>query len=76
MIITASDVTEHEVHQFSAEASDLRMRHGEWPTSIRTTLGNKQPFIRKSAKMTPSGDLGAVVYAQSMGCITLTIWND
>lgn len=76
MIITASDVTEHEAHCFSAEASELRMRPGEWPNSIRTTMGNKQPFLRISAKMTPGGDLGAMLYQQSMGCITLTIWND
>ena len=74
--ITHENVTEHELHEFSAEASELRLSAGEFPANLITTLGNRQPFIRKRFKLTPTGDIGAAVYTQSCGNITLTIWND
>lgn len=74
--ITADNTFEHELYRFSAEASELRLPPGEWPVTLPTTLGNGQPFIRKRKRLTPTGDLGAVIYDQSAGCITLTIWND
>lgn len=73
--LTSGIVTEHEVHQFVTEASDLGLRAGTWPERIETTLGNGLDFIR-TAKRVVDGDLIYVRYVQANGCISLKIFND
>jgi hypothetical protein len=68
-------VSEFEVHKFTAFASDLGLRSGEWPETITTELGNKQPFVIESQQVA-DGDLQWVLYRQSCGCITLKVFND
>lgn len=70
MLVTQELVHEDKVHSFSAEASELGLRPGEWPRRLETTLGNGQPFILMSKKM--SGCL----YLQANGCISLRVFND
>jgi hypothetical protein len=76
MIITASDdICEYEPHKFSAEASSLGLRPGEWPRTINTTLGNGVMFVAQRQEIR-DGDLLWVDYFQGNGCITLRIYND
>jgi hypothetical protein len=74
--ITALNAFEHDVHRWTAEASDIGLAPGEWPLSIQTDLGNGQPFYLASADKTPSGDLAGVRYRQGLGCLSLLIIND
>ena len=70
MKIDSKNAREHEVHQWSTEASDLRLPPGCWPGSISTELGNGQPFIFQTF------DGKCAFYRQALGCLTLKIWND
>lgn len=79
-MITVNDVTEHEVHNFVAFASDLydsvpELRKG-FPRVIQTNLGNGQPLIGYSKKISADGDLQYVRYRQQLGCIEVKIFND
>ena len=69
------DVHEYEIHKFSAEASTLGLRPGEWPVKIETDMGNKLPFVF-SSKEVVDGDLCWVTYRQDLGCISLRVYND
>jgi hypothetical protein len=64
-------VTEGRWANFTADASDLRLPPGEFPTRIQTELGNGRPFVRLGIDDTGSGH-----YLQEAGCIELTIYND
>lgn len=77
-LIEAADVTEYETFNFSAFASDLGLKAGEWPERIETTLGNKQPWIRLSKRVSELDptELLYVTYFQQFGCIRLRIYND
>jgi hypothetical protein len=66
---------EVEPHKFVAEASELGFRPYEWPDTIPTNLGNKQPFVRCMDER-QNGELVAVQYRQQLGCITLRVFND
>jgi hypothetical protein len=68
---TVTEATEHEAHRFCIDASDLCLPPGAAPQTIGTTLGNRQPFVLE--RRDPDGTLH---YRQSLGCITLTIFND
>ena len=69
-------IYEFEPHRFSAEASELGLRPGEWPATLATTMGKKLPLVRATKKVDPDGDLTWVTYNQSCGCISLRIYND
>jgi hypothetical protein len=75
-MIRYGDVTESEVHTFTAEASSLGLPPGEWPVSLETEIGNRQPFIRTSRKIDADGDTMWVTYRQALGCVTLRVFND
>ena len=75
MMLTREDCHEFETYRFSACASDIGLKAGDWPTSIETDLGNGQPFLRQSKKV-DAGSLLWVTYAQALGCIFLRIYND
>ncbi len=66
-----TDLTPTGVHSFCTEASSLRIPPGSWPVSIKTSLGNKQPFILKEKP----NEAGAA-YFQWNGCLSLSILND
>jgi hypothetical protein len=72
MIITNQNVSEFEVHKFSAFASDLGLSPGYWPTELETTLGNKLPLVRASRL----GEEGGFLYVQTAGCVSVKIYND
>jgi hypothetical protein len=80
--ITALNAFEHDVHRWTAEASDIgltanRIAVEGWPASIQTELGNRMPFIAVGPPdLTPSGDLAGVRYRQANGCIALLLIND
>jgi len=76
MTVTYANVVEFEPHRFVAEASELGLRAGEWPTQIPTEIGNRQPFIRRSKKVDAEGDLLWVTYEQALGCVRLRVFND
>jgi hypothetical protein len=69
------DVHEYEVHKWSAEASTLGLKPGEWPRTIETELGNGMVFIAMRREVR-DGDLLWVDYLQGNGCIWLRIYND
>ena len=71
----ALDVHEYELHHFSAEASTLGLKPGEWPNRIDTDMGNEMPFLFSLQKVV-DGDLLWVDYRQGNGCIFLRIYND
>ena len=71
-MITSKNVRETDVHQFTAEASDLGWPAGHFPRTLTTDLGNGQPFT-----LTRVDDgHGTHHYAQTFGCITLVVFND
>ena len=73
--ITSADVAEYEAHKFSAEASELGLKPGEWPEHLPTTLGNTLDFKRHVPTM-HFGEVAAVMYHQIGGCISLKVFND
>ncbi len=65
-------VLEDQVHQFSAEASELALSPGRWPTMIEANdgvFGNGLPLLRHEVRA------NYAVYRQQFGCVELTIWN-
>lgn len=68
-------ITEHNaqptaLYQWSTEASELGLAPGEWPTVMPTNLGNGQNFyIHEVTEY-------VAVYKQSLGCLTLRVYND
>lgn len=73
--LTSNDVFEIEPHLFTAEASSLGLKPGEWPGQLDTTLGNGQPLLRKRWRE-HEGDIQYVEYWQAFGCVRLRIFND
>jgi hypothetical protein len=63
-------VEEVELHHFVTDASDIGIPPGPFPMRIETDLGNGQPFLLVRSE----GD--SARYAQSLGCIQLTVFND
>lgn len=63
-------LVEDRAHHFSACASDLGLRPGQWPATIDTNLGNGQPLVKRFVTE------GAVTYRQQLGCIDVTLFND
>lgn len=74
MQIKRSQMQEFECHKFSAFASDLGWRPGDWPTTVETDAGNGRPFHFVDVDLVD--DLVAVNYRQSCGCISLRVFND
>lgn len=75
-MITRKNVIEREPHKFVAEASDIGLLPGEWPSKIEAEIGNGLPFVQTDRLLTEDGDVAYVKYAQLAGCITLKIFND
>jgi len=75
-VATLNNCTETRPHHYVAEASDMGLPPGEWPTAIITYLGNRQPFVFERAEHDAEGELRAVHYNQQLGCVTLTVYND
>jgi hypothetical protein len=76
LIIDENNTVEEHLHVFSAEASELGFRPGEWPNMIRTPLGNRQQFLFHRKITNADGDLEVAIYRQIGGCIELHILND
>jgi hypothetical protein len=79
--VTRHNAHEHEVHRWTAEASDIGltmevMARDGWPASLQTDLGNGMPFTAVGRDLTPGGDLAGVRYRQQFGCISLLLIND
>lgn len=80
MLIRREELMQHEhfrLISYSAEASELGLRPGQWPREVRVPgLGNGQPFYARREIVADSGEFGGLVYMQSMGCLSITIFND
>jgi hypothetical protein len=74
--ITPDLVMEHEPHRFSAEAREIGLRPGEWPTQLSTAMGNCLPLMRVSKKVDADGDIMWVTYHQANGAMSLKVFND
>ena len=70
LIITGNNASEYPTHTWHAEASELGLRPGHFPTSIKCSLGNKLDLCILEL------DSHTATYRQTNGCITLTIFND
>lgn len=73
--VTKDNASEHQVHEWIAEASDLGLRPGQWPVELTTDLGNGLPFIREWLGRDDE-EVARVIYRQANGCIQLTVLND
>jgi hypothetical protein len=71
MFVTYSDVDKLSMFTFSAEASELGIRPGQFPDVIETNIGNKLPFYSPVAE----NEGRSVVYTQVAGCAKLKIYN-
>jgi hypothetical protein len=70
-VVTAENASEHKLHEFQTEASDLGIRASDpIPMKIETTLGNKRPFF------IVHGGSDRWLYRQGEGCLSLIVWND
>jgi|HubBroStandDraft_6_1064221.scaffolds.fasta_scaffold00530_22 hypothetical protein len=72
---TVQNCSEHELHYWVTEASDLGLPVGSFPPQIATDLGNGQPFIYGYADMN-EGDVAGVHYYQCNGVLGLLVIND
>lgn len=70
-MITEQHISQVSVHTFVAEASELRLRPGQWPSRLATTMGNGQDFMFQ--RIDPDS---AAHYQQGMGCLKLIVIND
>lgn len=80
MRINFNELTPHEhfrLRSYSTEASDLGWSAGqEWPLELTVPgLGNGQPFVARE-RIDNHGEFGGVIYRQSMGCLSITVFND
>ena len=75
-MITANEVKESSIHQFSCFASDVNEFRQGYPRVVPTNLGNSLPFVGIRKKVNADGDLLYVRYRQQMGCIELVVYND
>lgn len=57
-------------HHYTAFASDLGLRPGQWPLTIPAHVGNGQPFIRRYSFHE------GFSYHQELGCMRIDIIND
>lgn len=73
--LRVDQVTEIQPHLFEADASDIGLPPGVFPTMILTTIGNGQPLVAKTKKVR-GGDVLYVRYAQQLGCVELLVHND
>jgi len=62
-------------YRFCADASDLGLAPGVWPTIITTDFGNGQPLLFEREVM-EGEERRAMVYAQRSGLIEVIIFND
>jgi len=69
-VINKDNAIEVKVHEFVAEASELRWKPGYFPLEIKTTLGNSLPFQRYALNEFYAS------YRQLAGCIVLRVYND
>jgi hypothetical protein len=74
-IVTHDHVHQHEPFQFSTEASNLRLKPGQWPSFIRTDMGNGLDFLLRHYELR-DGEMLWCDYIQANGCITLRVFND
>lgn len=78
MFVDHSKFTEvkGEFFMFAADASDLRLRPGQWPARIQTNLGNGEVLVAGRILEDAAREFAGYEYKQSMGCITVRIYND
>lgn len=71
--IDISLLSGHEVHSFASEQSTCGFRPGEKPPTLIEVpgLGNGQPF-----GLVRIDEHGSWHYFQSLGCVSITLYND
>lgn len=62
--------------QFSAEASDLGLKPGEWPQEFEVTFASKTYKFVNPKFVVYGGDVVKVEYVSTVGGQRATIWND
>lgn len=75
LTIDSSNAVENDAHEFVAEASALRLRPGQWPREIPTTIGNGRAF-RFERFSWQGAEVVCAIYRQDEGCVSLKIFND
>jgi hypothetical protein len=65
--VSHTDALEMTPHHFVAEASEIGLPVGVFPPTLRTDIGNGQPFVRVNARCDAEGDIWEVVYRQLLG---------
>lgn len=77
MNIARQSLTESDLHGYVAEASSLRLRPGQWPTTLCIAgVGNEQPFALVEVARDDEGAVVEARYRQTLGIVTLTVFND
>lgn len=74
MFLDRDQVTETSVLDYATEISDLQLNG--FPPRFNTNLGNGQPLIATTKRVNKEGEVLWVNYRQSLGCITVRIFND
>ena len=77
-MIVDNMVNRGEDGMYTAEASTLLLKPGEWPSLFETSLGNGQPLIRYSIQLDDEkgGELMWVTYKQVDSDLLLRVFND
>ncbi len=68
-------LTAENTTHFSADASDVGLKPGQWPKIVRVLLDSDVVFVAKDVEK-DDGELSAVVYHEWFGSRTLTLYND
>lgn len=70
--VTYDMLIEREPYLFVAEASDIGIPPGGWPTLMDTEVGNGCPLVLQELKY--NGQVA--VYHQMCGCMQVSVFND
>jgi len=76
MKISLENVTVVGSNRVEADASDLRLRPGNFPPRLKTILGGGSTFVARKVECDGGGDIIWVDYKQVAGPYMLRIFND
>lgn len=76
MFVSQSVLAEFKQNHYVAEASDLGLRPGLWPTKLHTDIDNGLPLLQDKAVYSAEGTLVSVIYRQHLGIVRVEIYND
>lgn len=76
MFVCQSVLTESKQNHYHAEASDLGLTPGQWPSKLHTDIGNGLPLLQEKSVYGPERTLVSVLYRQHLGVARVEIYND